>query len=126
MSIRRNFRSWFKAIRSRNVADLTAEILKGHISSGLCHTGMISHRLGQVAPDGTILEQIKGDPLAVDRFEAFKDHLERNGVDLSKPHVTLGPWLKMDPMAERFVDNDAANALLTRDYRKPFAVPADV
>jgi len=29
----------------------------------------------------------------------------------------------MDPQTERFVDNDAANALLTRNYREPFVVP---
>ncbi len=29
----------------------------------------------------------------------------------------------MDPKTERFLDNDQANALLTRDYRKPFVVP---
>jgi len=114
-----------KAIRSRKTADLTAEILEGHISSALCHTGMISHRLGQTAANGAILEQVKGDSLAVDRFEAFKDHLERNGVDLSKPQVTLGPWLKMNPEAERFIDNDAANALLSRDYRHPYVVPEE-
>jgi len=118
-----NFRSWMKAIRSRKTADLTAEIFEGHISSALCHTGMISHRLGQTAANGTVLEQIKGDSLAVDRFEAFNDHLERNGIDLSKPQVTLGPWLNMEPKAERFIDNDAANALLSRDYRQPFVVP---
>lgn len=113
-----------KAIRSRDTADLTAEILKGHISSGLCHTGMISHRLGQAASNGAIREWIKSDSLAVDRFAAFKDHLERNGVDLSKPQVTLGPWLEMDPATERFIDSDAANALLSRDYRQPFVVPS--
>ena len=32
--------------------------------------------------------------------------------------------LTMDPKAETFLGNDAANAMLTRDYRKPFVVPA--
>jgi hypothetical protein len=32
----------------------------------------------------------------------------------------------MDPKTERFIDNDKANALLSRDYRKPFVVPAKV
>ena len=35
----------------------------------------------------------------------------------------LGPVLKMDPPAERFLDHDGANALLTRNYRAPFVVP---
>jgi len=29
----------------------------------------------------------------------------------------------MDPKTERFIGNEKANALLTRDYRKPFVVP---
>jgi hypothetical protein len=32
----------------------------------------------------------------------------------------------MDPAAERFLGNAKANALLTRDYRKPYVVPEKV
>jgi hypothetical protein len=32
----------------------------------------------------------------------------------------------MDPQSERFIGNAHANELLTRDYRKPFVVPAKV
>ncbi|PYV15104.1 MAG: gfo/Idh/MocA family oxidoreductase [Acidobacteria bacterium] len=34
--------------------------------------------------------------------------------------------LEFDPKAERFVADDAANAMLTRDYRKPYVVPNKV
>jgi len=34
--------------------------------------------------------------------------------------------LKMDPKTERFPWNAKANALLTRQYRKPFVVPDKV
>jgi len=37
--------------------------------------------------------------------------------------VTPSVLLKMAAKTERFVDNDAANALLTRNYREPFVVP---
>ncbi len=84
---------------------------------------MISHRLGQTTPDGTILEQIRGNKLAAERFEAVKEHLGQNGVDLAKTPVTLGPWLTMDPKTERFINNAAANALIRPEYRKPFVVP---
>ena len=60
--------------------------------------------------DGAILEQIRGNRLAAERFEAVKEHLSRNGVDLSKTPLTLGPWLTMDPKTERFVGNSAADA----------------
>jgi len=32
----------------------------------------------------------------------------------------------MDPGIERFVDNDKANQMLTREYRAPFVVPEEV
>ena len=120
------WRNWLAAIRSRKPADLKADILEGHLSSALCHTGMISHRLGQTMPAAAILERIQGNRLAADRFEAMREHLAQNGVDLSKSGAALGPWLAIDPQSERFTDHAAANALLRRDYRKPFRVPEQV
>jgi len=32
----------------------------------------------------------------------------------------------MDPKTERFIGNEAANPLLTREYRPPFVVPEKV
>ena len=117
------FQNWLTAIRSRNTADLKAEILEGHLSSALCHTGMISYRLGEPATAREVAEELAKDPLYADRFASFRDHLERNGVDVSQPCITLGSSLTVDPLTEQFVGNDQANALLTRDYRSPFAVP---
>ena len=56
----------------------------------------------------------------------MSEHLGKNGVDLAQTPAVLGAWLKMDPQTERFIDNDAANALLTREYRKPYVVPEKV
>jgi hypothetical protein len=114
---------WLAAMRSRNADELSAEILEGHLSSALCHTGMISHRLGQTVPAGAIREQIQGHALAAERFAAMQEHLAANGVDLSQPRAALGPWLSLDPQTERFTDHAAANALLRRQDRPPFIVP---
>jgi hypothetical protein len=54
------------------------------------------------------------------------EHLGANGVDPAARKATLGVVLKMDPKSERFLDNDRANELLTRDYRAPFVVPVEV
>jgi hypothetical protein len=67
--------------------------------------------------------QTKGNPLIASRFEAIEEHLRRNGVDLTRPQVTLGPWLRMDLASERFVDNASADVLLRRQYRNPYVVP---
>ena len=56
----------------------------------------------------------------------MEEHLAANNVDLKKTPATLGAVLKMDPKTERFIGNPEADQLLTRDYRKPFVVPAKV
>jgi predicted dehydrogenase len=119
-----HFRSWLEAIRTRDPARLTCNALEGHLSAALCHMGMISHRLGQPLPASRIRELVRGTALLADRFQAFCDHVSRNGIDLEQTPATLGPWLAMDNNRERFVDNDAANALVSRPYREPFVVPA--
>jgi hypothetical protein len=118
-----HFRGWLEAIRTRDPARLSAEILEGHLSSALCHTGMISHRLGRKLPASEIRRQLATAGLLAERFEAFCDHLSRNGLDLERTHATLGPWLALDPGGERFLHNPAADALLSRPYRKPYVVP---
>ena len=117
------FENWLATMRSRKAVEQTAPILDGHLSSGLCHTGMISHRLGRAARTGEILEQIRADHRASEHFEAMKEHLERNAVDLAGTKLALGPSLAFDPAREQFTNNDAANALLRRAGRKPFVVP---
>ena len=118
-----HFKNFINACRSRRVDDLNADILEGHLSSALCHTGNISHLLGKKENPDAIMEQIKGDSFATDTFERMKEHLGKNDVDLTKDKLTLGPVLKMDGKAERFIDHDAANDMLKDKYREPFVVP---
>jgi predicted dehydrogenase len=118
--------NWLKAVHSRKKSDLTGDILEGHLSSALCHTGNISYLLGKDASPSEISEQIKQDRDAVATFERMAEHLAANGVDLNTTKATLGPVLKMDPAKEQFTGNEKANKLLTREYRKPFVVPERV
>ena len=48
------------------------------------------------------------------------------GYDVEKNSYCLGPKLKFDPKKEKFVKNKKANKMVTRRYRKPFAVPKKV
>ncbi len=116
--------NWVKAIRSRKPAELNAEILEGHLSSALCHTGNISYRLGKKQVPGVILEKMKGNKEAADSYERMAEHLKKNGVDIEKEQLALGEFLTMDPKTEKFISNAEADKLLTRDYRKPYVVPA--
>ncbi len=121
-----HFEDFIDAVRSRKHTDLNADILEGHLSSALCHTGNVSYRLGQQANPDEIRERIKGEKEALETFERMAEHLAANGVDLTKTKATLGVALKMDPRKEQFLGNAEANRLLTRDYRKPFLVPEKV
>jgi hypothetical protein len=121
-----HFKNFINACRSRRVEDLNADILEGHLSSALCHTGNISYRLGQKQKPDAILEQIKGERFAAESFGRMTEHLGKNEVDLIKNQLTIGPILKMDPKTERFIGNDAADAMLKDKYRAPFVVPDEV
>ena len=105
-----------------------APILDGHYSSALCHLGNISYRVGKQVPPTQLEDQIKSDKLAVEAFERVKNHLMANGVDLGQTPPTLGPWLTLDPKAERFTGAlaDEANKLVRREYRAPYVIPDQV
>jgi len=114
--------NFVKAIRSRKSSDLTADILEGHISSALCHTGNISHRLGRPASTGEIREKISGNKDLADAYGRMTEHLAANQVDLSGKPLILGEALVMNPKTERFTNNEKANALLTRAYRPGYMI----
>ncbi len=125
-----HFQNFIKAVRSRKVEDLNADCEVTHYSSALCHTGLISHRLGTQMNDKDIREQIERDPTLTSRYEAMAVHLEKNGVDIGDKSVVMGPWLKFNPKTEWFEGNEGldeyANALATRNYREPYTVPVEV
>jgi hypothetical protein len=121
-----HYENFIQAVRSRRAQDLNADILEGHLSSALCHTGNISYRLGKRSDPDEIRERIKGDRDAEATFARMSEHLAANGVDLTKTKATLGVFLRMNPKTERFRGNRKANEMLTREYRKPFVVPEKV
>jgi predicted dehydrogenase len=121
-----HFENFIDVVRSRNSAELRADILEGHISSALCHTGNISYRLGRTRPPEQIRYVLHADRDAGETYDRMRQHLSANKVDLHPTPATLGAVLKMDPHTERFIGNHKANKLLTREYRKPFVVPEEV
>jgi hypothetical protein len=121
-----HFANFLKAVRSRKVSELNADILEGHQSTALCHIGNISWRLGLPASPGEIqkqLSQLQVHENVLETFERTRKHLVDNEVDLDKTKLTLGPLLRMEPATEQFSGNPQADAFLTREYRKPFVVP---
>ncbi|MEO6811929.1 MAG: Gfo/Idh/MocA family oxidoreductase [Isosphaeraceae bacterium] len=123
-----HFANFLKAVRSRKVSDLNADILETHQSTALCHVGNISYRLGATASPEAISEQLgqlKVHDQVRETFERTRKHLADNQVDLKASPLTLGSLLRIVPEAEAFQDNPEADALLTRSYRPPFVVPSE-
>jgi predicted dehydrogenase len=116
--------NFIKAVRSRKVGDLNADIEQGHLSSALCHLGNIAYRLGQKSAPETIRERLQSNPEALEAFGRFQDHLRANDVDLTKSPAALGPSLAFDPATERFAGDwsDYANLLVRQEYREPFVI----
>jgi hypothetical protein len=118
-----HFANFVAAVRSRRNTDLKADVLEGHLSSALCHTGNISYRLGVEHSPDEIRDAVKATPDLAEALGRMEQHLAANNVDLHRAPATLGAVLKMDPRSEQFQGNHMANLLLTREYRKPFVVP---
>jgi predicted dehydrogenase len=119
-----HFGNFIKAVRSRNIEDLNADILEGHLSSALCHVGNISYRLGTPVSSQQITEKFSGDEIYSETLDRFLSHLKDNMVDPTTTEITLGPKLTLAG-SEVFSGDRAeeANKYLTRDYRPPYVVP---
>jgi predicted dehydrogenase len=121
-----HFANFVDACRSRNHSDLHADIEEGHLSSALCHLGNISYRLGEQksATDTLkVVEGFKSNDKFKETFDRTMAHLIANGVDTTTEKLQAGVPLVFDGKAEKFPDNEAANKMLTREYRKPYVVP---
>ncbi len=121
-----HFENFIQAVRSRKPADLHADIAEGQVSAALVHAGNISYRLGQKALPPAMLDSLKGNSDLAESLGRLEAHLGANLVDLYQTPLVLGAALKMHPGRERFTNNDEANRLLAREYRKPFVVPETV
>jgi hypothetical protein len=120
------FGSFITAVRSRKVEDLNADVEVGHYSSALCHLSNISYRLGKPAPFSASTQSLGDNAQVVESFEKIRANLQAVGMKLEESTYTLGRDLAFDPAAERFIGDDEANTLVTREYRKGFEVPEKI
>jgi predicted dehydrogenase len=114
-----HFDNFIKAVRSRKVEDLNCDVADGHLSAALCHLANISYRLGTELP----LAKAAGvsNDKSVNEFAAsMVEHLKTNKVEAEKTLARFGPTLAIDTKTEKFTNNDKANAMLFREYRKGF------
>jgi hypothetical protein len=120
--------NFIKAMRSRKVSDLRADVLEGHVTAVMLHMANISYRLGRKEPAEKIREQIAGNSILAESFESCLKHLKANEVNFQKEPLIIGPYLTFDQTSEKFVGqgSDWANMLIRRNYRDPFVVPDKV
>jgi predicted dehydrogenase len=118
-----HFGNFVKAVRSRKVEDLHADIEEGHVSSALCHLANISYRLGKQEPFNGKSKAFGDNKEAAETFLRMEDHLKDNQVKLEDTKYQVGRSLKIEPKTESFAGDKEADAMLTREYRKGFEVP---
>jgi len=121
-----HYANFLDAVSTNDQSKLNAPIVEGHISSALCHTGGMSHQLGEKVSLADIESSISGESdIFKDSFGRLKDHLVSNGVDLnSDAALTFGADIKFDVKSEQVLGNEKANQMMSREYRAGFEVPS--
>ena len=122
-----NFQNFIDCVRSRDRDKLYADITEAHPSAACCHLGNISYRLGEQVSGTTRPDVLEKHEEVAKSFDFMTQVVKGTlGLDLVKSTYQLGPKLNFDAKTEKFVGNADADALLTRDYRKPFVVTEEV
>ncbi len=121
-----HYANFVKAVRSRNIKDLHADIHDGHLSSALCHFGNISYRISQPQQFSAQSKAFGDDKDAYEALERMQEHLKTNMVPLDDKKYRVGRKLLIDGKTESFVKDAEADKFLTREYRKGFEVPQKV
>jgi predicted dehydrogenase len=128
-----HWKNFTQAVRSRKREVLNGEILEGHLSSALCHLANISYRSGQLMSGTEAAARLADDKETSETFERFSQHLAANSVLIQgTKRLHFGRKLELDPKSEVFTGDavtgssiSEVNAMLTREYRVPFVVPAE-
>jgi len=115
-----HFENFIRAVRSGKREDLSADVLEGHRSTAVTHTGNISYRLGRPGSVEEMRAAVKDTPFFNDMFDRYLTHLKGHEIDPATS--TLGPWLEIDQENECFKDNEKANELVKGFYREPFVI----
>jgi predicted dehydrogenase len=120
--------NFIKAMRSRKVGDLRADMLQGHISATLCHMANISYRLGHTMLPESIKKVVSHNDVLDQSVDRIFSHLGANKIDLETNPIRLGSMLNFDLEQERFTGEKSewANMYLKRSYRPPFVMPDTV
>ncbi len=120
------FPAFIAAVRAgdNRMSNCDAEV--AHYSAALCHLGNISYKLGKQVPMQARPRLLGDNAEVIASFDALHENLKVVGIPIEGNQYQLGRVLNLDPKTEKFIDDDQADKLLTRLYRKPYVVPKEV
>jgi len=72
------------------------------------------------------IDAIRANDPSILRGNVKEGHQTCSLIHLANNSYQLGRTLNYDPKTEKCIDDDAANKMLSRQYRKPFVVPQEV
>ena len=125
--------NFIDALRSGDRHRLNADVAIGNDSTGWCNLANIAFRAGSPggpsATSGSTADDIAAgitDGMFPETLAQMRTHLAVHDVSLGDPSIQMSDWLRIDADTGRFTGagSDRANALLRRDYRSGFEVPA--
>jgi predicted dehydrogenase len=122
-----HFDNFVKAVRTRRLNELHADIEQGHLSSALCHLANISYRLGEPTPAQLAWAAVQGfstNDQARRTWDWTLQHLTENELSLDDLTIRVGRPLTIDTSLELVKSDEQANAMLSTDYRPPFVLPS--
>lgn len=123
-----HMRNFVDAVIKRDSSILHADATCGHLSASIAPLGYIAYYRGdhgKASPDEieSAIAKIKSRDDDSETLMRTLNHFRENNVDLSSDPLSLGPVLAFDNDTERFTNNEAANAILTREHSKGFELP---
>jgi hypothetical protein len=119
------FNSFLKCVRERTLqTNCDAEV--AHYSAALCHLANAAYRVGKLGTLEEGKQALPKGPQVAEAFEKINANCTAVDLPIKGSTLTIGKSLAFDPAKEKFVDDEAANKLITRVYRPPFVVPESV
>jgi predicted dehydrogenase len=117
--------NFIEAVRSRDAESLNTTAEVGLYSTGWCHLANIAFLAGEKLSHERVEEVNKQSPRCEELVNELAKVLDAHQVDHGSPLLRMSEVLSFDPQSEKFVGEnaEAANKLLTREYREGFAVP---
>ncbi|HEY0291244.1 MAG TPA: Gfo/Idh/MocA family oxidoreductase [Hansschlegelia sp.] len=119
-----HYSNFVRAMEANDPQSLTGDLFEGHVSSGLCHLGNISYRVGKPSTDAEVdaaLDAMEAPAFGHETLARVRAHLTKHKVNAP---LTLGRTLKTNPENGAIIGDEEAVALTRRVDRPPYVVPA--